>query len=57
MTDNDKTLHRYKGTAKEHLAGIRGAAKEIQTLAGEHLLRTQNPVRDEPVTPPEDETK
>lgn len=55
MTDNDKTLHRYKGTAKEHLAGIRGAAKEIQTLAGEHLLRTQDPIRDQPIAPPEGE--
>lgn len=51
MTDNDKTLHRYKGTAKEHLAGIKGAAKEIQTLSAQHLLRTQDPVRDQPVTP------
>lgn len=51
MTDDGKTLHKYKGTAKEHLAGIKGARKEIQTLAAEHLLRTQNPVRDQPVDP------
>lgn len=57
MTDNDKTLHRYKGTAKEHLAGIRGAQKEIQTLAAQHLLRTQNPVRDQPVEPDKETAK
>lgn len=51
MTDNDKSMHKYRGTAKEHLAGIKGAQKEIQTLASEYLLRTQNPVRDQPVNP------
>jgi len=53
MTDNDKTLHKYKGTAKESLAGTRGARKWIQSLAAEHLLRTQNPVRDQPIGEPD----
>jgi hypothetical protein len=51
MTDNDKTLNRYKGTAKESLAGIKGAREWIQTLQAEGLLRTQNPERDQPVDP------
>jgi hypothetical protein len=52
MTDDGKTMHKLKGTAKEHLAGVKGAAKEIQTLSGEHLLRTQDPVRDQPIPSP-----
>lgn len=55
MTDDDKPVSKRKRSAKEHLAGVAGTAKEIQTLASEHLLRTQDPIRDQPigVTPEE----
>lgn len=49
MTDEGKTLHKYKGTAKERLAGIKGARKWIQTLSDQHLLKGQDPVKDQPI--------
>jgi hypothetical protein len=52
MTDNDKPAHRRKITAKEHLAGVHAARKYIQALSAEGLLRSQHPVRDEPIPTP-----
>lgn len=53
MTDHNAPIRKHKGTLKEHLAGVKGAAKEIQTLAAEHLLRTQDPISKQPVKSPE----
>lgn len=53
MTDNDKPAHKHKVSAKEHLAGVHAAAKWIQELSAQGLLRTQHPIRDEPIPPAE----
>lgn len=52
MTDNDKPAPHHKTSAKEHLAGVHAAQKWIQELSAQGLLRSQHPVRDEPVPPP-----
>lgn len=49
MTDNDKPATKHKVSAKEHLAGIKAAQVYIQALSAEHLLRTQDPIRDQPI--------
>lgn len=38
-------------SAREHLAGVKGAAKWIQDLAAEHLLKSEQPISKRPVKP------
>lgn len=53
MTDPNATITVHHGTIKEHLAGIHAAQVWHQDLAAQHLLRTQSPIRDQPVPPAE----
>lgn len=48
MSDPNAPITRHHATAKEHLAGVKGAAVYHQALAAQHLLDTQNPVKDRP---------
>lgn len=57
MTDNDKPAPHHKTTAKEHLAGVHAAQKWIQELSAQGLLRSQHPVRDEPIPAPAEAAK
>lgn len=49
VTDNDKPATKHKVSAKEHLAGVHAAAAYIQALSAQGLLRSQHPIRDEPL--------
>jgi hypothetical protein len=57
MTDQNAPVTKRKTTAKEHLAGIKGARVWIQDLSEQGLLRTQHPIRDTPDTPSKEPAK
>lgn len=49
MSDPNAPIVRHAATAKEHLAGIKGAAVYHQALAAQHLLDSQDPIKNQPV--------
>lgn len=49
VTDEQATFRKHQHSLKEHLAGVKGAHAWIQELSAQHLLRSQSPIRDEPV--------
>jgi hypothetical protein len=53
MSANDPNapVVKHKVSAKERLAGVKGAETWIHDLAAKHLLDTEAPIKDQPVTP------
>lgn len=49
MSANPPPIHKHMVTAKQRLAGMAGSRAWIQELTAAHLLRTQSPIRDEPL--------
>jgi len=57
MSATPTIIHKHITTAKEHLAGLAGNRAFVQELAAAHLLRTQSPIRDEPLPGNQEEAK
>lgn len=51
MTHPKHPINQHYHSAKEHLAGVRAARRWRQELIDAHLLDTQQPIKDQPVTP------
>jgi hypothetical protein len=51
VTDENAPVRKHLASAKERAAGSRAAQAWHQELAAEHLLRSQQPISSEPVTP------
>lgn len=47
--DENAPVRRHVATAREHLAGVKAGQVWVQELAAAHLLRTQQPIRDQPI--------
>jgi hypothetical protein len=56
MTDQGAPVPRHLASAREHAAGLRASAAWVQDLAAAHLLKSEAPIKDQPVTPPTPET-
>lgn len=52
MTDQGAPYAKHHATLKQHLAGVKAAQTWIRELSAEHLLKSQNPIKDQPATPP-----
>lgn len=57
MSDPNAPFTKHRGTLKEHLAGVKGAHKWIQELSAQHLLDSQNPIKNQPVEQPQEQPK
>lgn len=57
MNDPGAPYAKHHGTLKEHLAGVKGAHKWIQELSAQHLLDSQDPIKNRPVNPPQEQPK
>lgn len=51
MTRPKRPVDKHYESAKEHLAGVHAAARWYQDLVAQHLLDSQQPIKDEPVPP------
>lgn len=49
MREAEKPLVKALVSAKEHLAGVRAAQAWHRDLVAQHLLRSESPIRDEPL--------
>lgn len=48
MTDRNDPVHKHLVSAREHLAGVAANRAWVQDLAAQHLLDTQQPIKDTP---------
>jgi len=52
MTDQNAPVTKHLATAKEHLAGIAASRAWVQDLSAQHLLDSQQPIKDAPYPGP-----
>lgn len=50
MSATPNPIQKKQATAKQHLAGLAGSKAWIQELTAQHLLDSQQPIKDEPIT-------
>ena len=52
MTDQNAPVIKHLVTAKEHLAGVKASRAWIQDLSAQHLLDSQQPIKNTPYPGP-----
>lgn len=57
MSDPGAPFAKHQVSLKEHLAGVKGARVWIQELSAQHLLDSQDPIKNQPVEPPREQSK